>query len=109
MTTLQSRLSSLTDPDADAAEQIRDSLLSELDILDDWRVAETDVEIAQDGTRDWFLLGFEHRSSPEKRASVFLLAGSHTLQVHVESLETDEWGEPTQEPAKIMAILRSCA
>jgi hypothetical protein len=109
MTTLQSRLSQLTDPDAEAAEQTRDALLSELDIPADWTVADTDVEIAQDGTGDWFLLAFEHRSDQEKRASVFLLAGSHALQVYVEAAETEEWGEPTQDHADIAVMLREHA
>jgi hypothetical protein len=109
MTTLRTRLSQLTDPDADAAEQTRDALLSELDLPADWTVAETDVEIAQDGTGDWFLVAFEHRSDREKRASVFLLAGSHALQVYVETAGTDEWGEPTQDHADIAVMLREYA
>lgn len=109
MSTLRSRLSKLTDPDGDAAEQTRDALLSELDIPADWTVAETDVEIAQDGTGDWFLVAFEHRSDREKRASVFLLAGSHALQVYVEAAETEEWGEPTRDAAEISATLRGHA
>lgn len=109
MTTLRSRLSQLTDPDADAAEETRDALLSELDISADWTVADTDVEIAQDGTRDWFLVAFEHRSDREKRASVFLLADSHALQVYVESADTDHWSEPTRDATEISATLRGHA
>lgn len=109
MTTLWSRLSQLTDPDADAAEQTRDALLSELDIPADWTVAETDVEIAQDGTRDWLLVAFDHRSDREKRASVFLLADSHALQVYVEAADTDHWSEPTRDAMEISATLRGHA
>jgi hypothetical protein len=109
MTTLRTRLSELTDPDADAAEQTRDALLSELDLPADWTVAETDVEIAQDGTGDWFLVAFEHRSDREKRASVFLLAGSHALQVYVESADTEHWSESTWDAAEISATLRGHA
>ena len=109
MTTLRSQLSQLTDPDADAAEQTRDALLSELDIPADWTVAETDVEIAQDGTRDWFLVAFDHRSDREKRASVFLLADSHALQVYVEAADTDHWSEPTRDAMEISATLRGHA
>ena len=109
MTTLRSQLSQLTDPDADAAERTRDALLSELDVPMDWTVAETDVEIAQDGTRDWFLVAFDHRSDREKRASVFLLADSHALQVYVESVDTDHWSEPTRDATEISATLRGHA
>lgn len=109
MTTLRNRLSQLTDPDAEAAEETRDALLSELDLPADWTVTETDVEIAQDGTGDWFLLAFEHRSGREKRASVFLLADSHALQVYVESAGTDHWSEPTRDATDISAILRGHA
>jgi hypothetical protein len=109
MTTLRSQLSQLTDPDADAAEETRDALLSELDLPADWTVADTDVEIAQDGTGDWFLVGFDHRSDRAKRASVFLLADSHVLQVYIEAAETDEWGEPTQDHADIAVMLREHA
>ena len=108
MTTLRSRLSQLTDPDADAAERTRDALLSELDVPTDWTVADTDVEIAQDGTGDWFLVAFEHRSDREKRASVFLL-DSHALQVYVESADTDHWSEPTRDATEISATLRGHA
>lgn len=69
----------------------------------------SDVEIAQGGTRDWFLLAFEHRSNPEKQASVFLLAGSHALQVYVESPDTDHWSEPTRDATEITAMLRDYA
>lgn len=105
MTALRKRLSSLTDPDADAAAQTRDTLLSELDIPTGWDVGETDVEIAQDETQDWFLVTFEHQADPDKRASVFLLEGSHMLQLYIESADTDEWTDPTQEPAEITAML----
>jgi len=106
MTALRNHLSNLTDPDSNAAEQTRDILLSELDIPTGWDVVETDVEIAQDGTQDWFLIAFEHESDIDKRASVFLLEGSHMLQLYIESTDTDEWTDPTQEPAEISAILR---
>ena len=109
MSTLRNRLSNLTDPDGDAAEQTRDALLSELDLPAVWTVAETDVEIAQDGTGDWFLVAFEHRSDRETRASAFLLAGSHALQVYVESAETDHWSEPTRDATEISATLRGHA
>ena len=109
MTTLRSRLSQLTDPDADAAEQTRDALLSELEIPVDWTVTETDVEIAQDGTEDWFLVAFEHRSDREKRASVFLLADSHALQVYVEAADTDHWSDPTRDATEISVTLRGHA
>ncbi|MFY4815541.1 hypothetical protein ACOJIV_23015 [Haloarcula sp. AONF1] len=109
MTTLRSRLSQLTDPDAEAAERMRDALLSELDVPTDWTVAETDVEIAQDGTGDWFLVAFEHRSDREKRASVFLLADSHGLQVYVESADTDHWSDPTRDAMEISETLRGHA
>lgn len=108
MTTLRSRLSQLTDPDTDAAERTRDALLSELDLPADWTVAETDVEIAQDGTEDWFLVAFDHRSDREKRASVFLL-DSHALQVYVEAADTDHWSEPTRDATEISATLRGYA
>lgn len=107
MTTLRNRLSNLTDPDADAAEQTRDTLLSELDIPTGWDVAETDVEIAQDGTQDWFLVAFQHQSDLDKRASVFLLEGSHMLQLYIESTDSDEWIDPTQDPEEVTAILRN--
>jgi hypothetical protein len=106
MTALRKHLSSLTDPDADAAAQTRDTLLSEVDIPTGWDVGETDVEIAQDGTQDWFLVAFEHQSDPDTRASVFLLEGSHMLQLYIESADTDEWTDPTQNPEEITAILR---
>ena len=109
MMTLRSRLSQLTDPDADAAERTRDALLSELDDPMDWTVAETDVEIAQDGTGDWFLVAFEHRSDREKRASVFLVADSHALQVYVESPDTDHWSEPMRDATEVAATLRGHA
>ena len=109
MSTLRNRLSELTDPDAEAAEETRDALLSELDLPTDWTVAETDVEIAQDGTGDWFLVAFEHRSDREKRASVFLLADSYALQVYVESVDTDHWSEPTRDATEISATLRGHA
>lgn len=109
MTTLRSRLSELTDPDAEVAEQTRDALLSELEIPTDWTVAETDVEIAQDATGDWFLVAFDHRSDREKRASVFLLSGSHALQVYVESADTDHWSEPARDATEISAVLRGHA
>ncbi|TKX87947.1 hypothetical protein EXE43_00665 [Halorubrum sp. SS5] len=105
MTTLRSRLSQLTEPDTGAAEQTRDALLSELDLPADWTVGETDVEITQDGTEDWFLVAFEHRSDRAKRASVFLLAESHALQVYVESADTDHWSEPTRDATEISATL----
>ncbi|ELZ42946.1 hypothetical protein C463_10090 [Halorubrum californiense DSM 19288] len=101
MTSLQSRLASLSDVDVDAAEQTRDAVLSELDVPSDWAVAEADVEIAQDGTRDWLLLVLEHASDREKRASVFLLADSHALQTYVEASDTDEWSEPTRDPSDL--------
>ena len=106
MTALRKHLSSLTDPDADAAAQTRDTLLSEVDIPTGWDVGETDVEIAQDETQDWFLVAFEHLSDPDTRASVFLLEGSHMLQLYIESTDTDEWAEPTQNPEEITATLR---
>lgn len=106
MSSLQKRLSNLTDPDADAAEQTRDELLLELDIPTEWDVIETDVEIAQDGTQDWFLMTFQHQSDPDKRASAFLLEGSHMLQLYIETTDTDEWTDPTQDPEEITAILR---
>lgn len=109
MTTLRSQLSELTNLDADAAERTRNALLSELNVPADWTVTETDVEIAQDDTGDWFLIAFEHRSNPETRASIFLLADSHTLQIYVEALDTEEWGEPTRDPTEITATLRSYA
>ncbi|QKG93492.1 hypothetical protein HPS36_11665 [Halorubrum salinarum] len=109
MTTLRSRLSQLTDPNVKAAEQTRDALLSELDIPADWTVADTDVEIAQDGTEDWFLVAFEHRSDRAQRASVFLLADSHALQVYVEAADTDHWSEPTRDATEISATLRGHA
>lgn len=104
MTSLRERLSNLTDPDADAAEQTRDTLLSELTIPTGWTVVETDVEIAQDETQDWFLMAFQHESDPDKRASLFLLEGSHTLQLFIESPKTDEWSEPTRTPVSDMSV-----
>lgn len=105
MRTLQKQLSNLTDPDANAAEQTRDTLLSELSIPADWTVIETDVEMAQDETQDWFLAGFQHKSNPDKRASLFLLEGSHSLQLYIESPENDDWSEPTRDSAEITTVL----
>lgn len=109
MTTLRSQLSELTNVDADAAGRTRDALLSELDVSADWTVTETDVEIAQDETGDWFLIAFEHRSNSETRASIFLLADSHTLQVYVEAPDVDDWSEPTRDPTEVTATLRRYA
>ena len=105
MTTLRSQLSELTNLDADAAERTRNVLLSELNVPADWTVTETDVEIAQDDTGDWFLIAFEHRSNPETRASIFLLADSHTLQVYVEAPDADDWSEPTRDSTEITSLL----
>lgn len=106
MPPLRRRLSNLTDPDADVAERLRDALLSELTLPTAWDVSETDVEIAHDGDQDWFLVAFQHQSDPEKRASVFLLEGSHQLQLYIESADTDGWSDPTQDPSEITATLR---
>lgn len=106
MASLQDLLLNLTAPTADDAERIRDTLLAELTVPTQWTVTETDIEIAQDETHDWFLAAFHHKSNPDKRASVFLLEGSNALQLHLESPDTDEWSEPTQDPADITALLR---
>ena len=51
-------------------------------------------------------MAFEHQSEPDTKASVFLFEGSHMLQLYIESTDTDEWTDPTQNPAEITAIFR---
>ena len=105
MTRLGKYLSQLSEVDTAAAEQARDTFLEELEIPSEWEVHESDVEIAQEGPEDWFLVSFEHRSAPDHRALIFLLEGSHELQVYLESADDTEWSDTTQNPHEITAII----
>lgn len=101
----ESYLSNLTEVDAETAEQTQDKLLEQLEIPSEWEVYETDVEIAQEGPEDWFLISFRHSSSPDNLALLYLLEGSHTLQLYFESSSDDEWSDTTRNPNGVSAIL----
>lgn len=105
MTRLGEYLSQVSEVDATIAEEIRDTLLDELEIPSEWEVHETDVEIAQEGPEDWFLVSFEHKSDPNHRALIFLLEGSHKLQVYLESADHTEWSDTTQSPHEITEFI----
>ena len=105
MTRLGKYLSQLSEVDTATAEQTRDTLLDELEIPSEWEIDETDVERAQEGPEDWFLVSFVHWSAPDHRALIFLLEGSHELQVYCESDDNTEWSDTTQNPHDITEII----
>lgn len=108
MTSFSALLSHLDDIDVAAAERARDALLSDLDTPEGWTVADSDVEMSQDETGDWFLVAFEAGDDPDKRALVFLLGNAY-VQIYVEGPGVDDWGEPTRDITDIETALRGYA
>jgi len=102
-------LSRLTDVDRSAAEQTRGKLLDELTVPSPWSVSDTTVELSQDDTNDWLLVTFQNETHRDRIASVYLLDGSHSLQVYLDTDTGDEWVEPTRDPGEITSILRTHA
>jgi hypothetical protein len=109
MEDLENYLSHLSEVDAETAEQTQDKLLEELEIPSEWDVYETDVEMAQEGPKDWFLISFQHSSSPDHLAYIYLLEGSHALQVYLESSSGDRWSDTTHNPHAVTEILNEHA
>jgi len=87
-------LSHLTDIDTTAAEHTRDKLLDANEIPPGWSVYDTTVEPSEDDTGDWFLAGLQNETTPDRTAALYLLAGSHSIQVYIESACIDEWTDP---------------
>lgn len=109
MTGFRTYLSHLTDVDRSTAEQIRGKLLDELTVPSPWSVSDTTVELSQDDTNDWLLVTFQNEAHPDRIAAVYLLDGSHSLQVYLDTDTGDEWIEPTRDPGEITSILRTNA
>jgi len=101
---LNDTLSQMAGLDQQAVEHIQDVLLDEIEIPEGMEVYEEDVEIAVDGTGDWQAISFSDEEG--NVYSVWVLSGSHRLQI---SMEDDGFTSPVSTAQELQAQLEHLA